>query len=136
MNKYKILIVLSICYLVTACNQNKVEGVNSKLFQNESYKKNKLEYKLFFLDSLFEISNKMSNDTVRRNFLFDLSAEYYYLNYKNKKHTKKVIDDEIHVIKENEELDNNDFELSNHTKKLNELIDEVIIIMNKMKSLN
>jgi signal transduction histidine kinase len=69
---------------VTACNQNKVEGVNSKLFQNESYKKNKLEYKLFFLDSLFEISNKMSNDTVRRNFLFDLSAEYYYLNYNKK----------------------------------------------------
>ena len=60
----------------------------------------------------------------------------YYLNYKNKKHTKNVIDDEICVIKENDELDNNDFELSNHTKKLNELIDEVIIIMNKMKSLN
>ena len=93
MNKYKILIVLSICYLVTACNQNKVEGVNSKLFQNESYKKNKVEYKLLFLDSLFEISNKMPNDTVCRNFLFDLSDEYYYLNKfpKSSKVSKKII---------------------------------------------
>ena len=80
MNKHKILIVFFVCYLVIACNQHKAKGVNSKLFQNERYKKNNVEYKLNYLDSLFEISNKMPNDTVCRHFLFDLSFEYYYLN--------------------------------------------------------
>ena len=64
----------------------------------------------------------------------------YYLNYKNKKHTKNVINDEIHVVKEEEveeeEVYNNKNELSNNTNKLNELLDEVIIIMNRIKSLN
>lgn len=93
LNKYKILILFSICYLVTACNQKKVEGVNAKLFQNESYKKNNVEYKLNYLDSLFEISNKMPNDTICRQFLFDLSSEYYYLNKfaKSSEVSKKII---------------------------------------------
>ncbi len=80
MNKPKILIVFTICFLVIACNQHKVEGLNSKLFLNERYKKNNLKFKLNYLDSLFEISNKIPNDTVCRHFLFDLSSEYYYLN--------------------------------------------------------
>jgi signal transduction histidine kinase len=79
--------------LVIACSQNKVEGVNYKLFQNESYKKNNVKYKLNYLDSLFEISNKMPNDTVCRHFLFDLSSEYYYLNKfpKSSEVSKKII---------------------------------------------
>lgn len=80
MNKPKIFIVFFVCYLVTACYHKKVEGVNSKLFQNERYKKNNVVYKLNYLDSLFEISNKMPNDTVHRHFLFDIALEYYYLN--------------------------------------------------------
>ena len=63
----------------------------------------------------------------------------YYLNYKNKK--RNVIEDTIQeqlVEKEEEEKDDviQRFELSSNTKKLNELLDEVIIIMNKIKSLN
>ena len=66
----------------------------------------------------------------------------YYLNYKNKK--KNVIDEIIQeplVEKEQEKEEEKDdvikrFELSYNTKKLNELLDEVIIIMNKIKSLN
>ena len=58
----------------------------------------------------------------------------YYLNYKNKK--KNIIDD---VIQEKEEEEDDDTikksELSQNTRKLNELLDEVIIIMNKIKSL-
>lgn len=93
MNKTKILIVFFVCYLVTACSHKKVEEVNSKLFQNERYKKNNVKYKLNYLDSLFEISNKMPNDTICRHFLFDLSSEYYYLNQfsKSSEVSKKII---------------------------------------------
>ena len=66
----------------------------------------------------------------------------YYLNYKNKK--RNIIDDIIQeplVEKEQEKEEEKDetiqrYELSYNTKKLNELLDEVIIIMNQIKSLN
>lgn len=63
----------------------------------------------------------------------------YYLNYKNKK--RNVIDDIIQepfqeIEKEEEEDINKTIEILNNTKQLNELIDQVIIIMNRIKSLN
>ena len=62
----------------------------------------------------------------------------YYLNYKNKK--KNIIDDIIQepLVQIEEEKDDviKRYELSYNTKKLNELLDEVIVIMNKIKSLN
>ena len=62
----------------------------------------------------------------------------YYLNYKNKK--RNIIDDIIEepLVEKEEEKDDTikKSELSQNTRKLNELIDEVIIIMNKIKSLN
>ena len=62
----------------------------------------------------------------------------YYLNYKNKK--RNVIDDIIQepFLEEEEEENVDEYknELSEHTKKLNELLDEVIILMNKIKSLH
>jgi len=61
----------------------------------------------------------------------------YYLNYKNKK--KNIIEDTIQEqLVEKEEEDDDTIkksELSQNTRKLNELLDEVIIIMNKIKSL-
>ena len=62
----------------------------------------------------------------------------YYLNYKNKK--KNIIDDIIQepLVEKEQEKDETikRYELSYNTKKLNELLDEVIVIMNKIKSLN
>jgi hypothetical protein len=62
----------------------------------------------------------------------------YYLNYKNKK--RNVIEDIIEEPLFEKEEENDDtikrYELSHNTKKLNELLDEVIILMNKIKSLN
>jgi hypothetical protein len=62
----------------------------------------------------------------------------YYLNYKNKK--RNVIEDIIEepLLEKEEEKDDTikRYELSHNTKKLNELLDEVIVIMNKIKSLN
>ena len=60
----------------------------------------------------------------------------YYLNYKNKK--RNVIDDIIQeplLEEEEENVEEYKNELSENTKKLNELQDEVIILMNKIKSL-
>ena len=62
----------------------------------------------------------------------------YYLNYKNKK--KNIIEDIVEepLIEKEEEKDDiiKSYELSCHTKKLNELLDEVIVLMNKIKGLN
>ena len=61
----------------------------------------------------------------------------YYLNYKNKK--RNVIDELIQeplLEEEEENVDEYKNELSENTKKLNELLDEVIILMNKIKSLH
>jgi hypothetical protein len=62
----------------------------------------------------------------------------YYLNYKNKK--RNVIDDIIQepFLEEEEEENVDEYknELSENTKKLNELLDEVIILMNKIKRLH
>ena len=62
----------------------------------------------------------------------------YYLNYKNKK--KNIIDEIIEepLVEKEEEKDETikRYELSYNTKKLNELLDEVIILMNKIKSIN
>ena len=61
----------------------------------------------------------------------------YYLNYKNKK--RNVIEDTIQEQLVEKEEDDDEatrtVELSTNTRELNELLDEVIIIMNKIKSL-
>jgi hypothetical protein len=62
----------------------------------------------------------------------------YYLNYKNKK--RNILDEIIEEPLVEKEEENDDtikrYELSYNTKKLNQLLDEVIILMNKIKSLN
>lgn len=70
--------------LIISCKQDKVGSLNSNLFQKEVYKKSKTELKIKYLDSLEGITNQISNDSMLRSFLFDLSAEYYYQN-NNKK---------------------------------------------------
>ena len=61
----------------------------------------------------------------------------YYLNYKNKK--RNVIEDTIQeqLVEKEEEDDEatRTVELSTNTRELNELLDDVIIIMNKIKSI-
>ena len=61
----------------------------------------------------------------------------YYLNYKNKK--RNVIEHTIQeqLVEKEEEDDEatRTVELSTNTRELNELLDEVIIIMNKIKSI-
>ena len=76
-----------ICFnflLIISCKQDDVISLNSSLFQSEVYKKSSPLAKIKLLDSLENISNQFQNDSIHRNFLFDLSNEYYY-NNENKK---------------------------------------------------
>lgn len=61
--------------------------MDSSLFQTDVYKKiNSLE-KIKFIDSLVSISSQNKNDSLYRNFLFDLSNEYFYINEINKSYS-------------------------------------------------
>jgi signal transduction histidine kinase len=93
LKKYQILIIYFSFGLILSCNQEKVKSMNYKLFQNKDYQNNTNELKIKFLDSIFEHSKRMPNDTLYRNFLFNLSSEYYYLNEYSKSFevSKKIL---------------------------------------------
>jgi tetratricopeptide (TPR) repeat protein len=57
---------------------------SSLLFETNSYKAMNQVKKLVFLDSLNSFSSTFKNDSLTRKYLFDLSAEYYYLNENEK----------------------------------------------------
>lgn len=63
-----------------SCTKPKVANVSSLLFETNSYKAKNQDKKLLFLDSLNSFSSSLKNDSLTRKYLFDLSAEYYYLN--------------------------------------------------------
>ena len=84
LKKYPVLLICFSLLLIISCRQNNVISLNSNLFQKEAYKKSKIELKIEYLDSLEGITNQISNDSILRSFLFELSAEYYYQN-NNKK---------------------------------------------------
>ena len=93
LKKYQILIIYFSFGLIFSCNQEKVKSMNYKLFRNKDYQNKIPELKIKFLDSIFEHSKRMPNDTLCRNFLFDLSSEYYYLNEYSKSFevSKKIL---------------------------------------------
>jgi signal transduction histidine kinase len=85
LKKYLSLLLFYCCFmLIISCKQDKISRLNSNLFQNEVYRKCKKESKIQYLDSLYRITNNFTNDSILKSFLFDLSAEYYYLNYNKK----------------------------------------------------
>lgn len=84
LKRYTVLLFCFSFLLIISCKQEDVSSLKSNLFQKEGYKKRKTELKIQYLDSLERITNQISNDSILRSFLFDLSAEYYYQN-NNKK---------------------------------------------------
>ena len=83
---YLTLSILSIVPL--SCNENPGVIGNYSLFESKVYVKMDSRKKLNYLDSINTLSNSLKNDTINRNFLFDLAAEYYYL--KDSKKSFKV----------------------------------------------
>jgi signal transduction histidine kinase len=84
LKKYAFVLICFNFLLIISCKQDDVISLNSSLFQSEVYKKSSPLAKIKLLDSLENISNQFQNDSIHRNFLFDLSNEYYY-NNENKK---------------------------------------------------
>jgi len=73
-----LLSILSIALM--SCNQKQEVIANYSLFESKVYLKMDLRNKLTYLDSVYTFSNLLKNDSLNRNFLFNLSTEYYYLN--------------------------------------------------------
>ncbi|MDD5150080.1 MAG: sensor histidine kinase [Flavobacterium sp.] len=71
-------------FVIGSCTKPKVANLSSQLFEKNSYKTLNQDKKLVFLDSLNSSLSSLKNDTLTRNFLFDLSAEYYYLSESSK----------------------------------------------------
>lgn len=71
-------------FLLLSCQKEYDRKMDYSLFQTDFYKKNSPAEKINFLDSLANNSTQNRNDSLHRNFLFDLSDEYFY-NNENKK---------------------------------------------------
>jgi signal transduction histidine kinase len=77
------IIIGTICLTLFSCSK-KEKRVNIFSFSSEKYKNSTPHKKIYFLDSIYSTHNNYRNDSLSRSFLFDLSAEYYYLNdYEN-----------------------------------------------------
>ena len=92
----KNLQVLCFCVLlvlVFSCKKENKVLVNSSWFKSENYTKRNALAKIKVLDSLENSFNQFENDSIYRDFLFDLSSEYYYLNkfQKSSEVSKKII---------------------------------------------
>ena len=74
-------------FLLFSCNNEINRKMDSSLFQSDIYKKRNSLEKINFLDSLVNISSQNKNDSLYRNFLFDLSNEYFYNNENNKSYS-------------------------------------------------
>jgi len=70
--------------IIGSCTRPSVATNSSLLFETNSYKAMNQVKKLVFLDSLNSFSSTFKNDSLTRKYLFDLSAEYYYLNENEK----------------------------------------------------
>jgi len=70
-----------------SCKKESNIKMNSSLFQTDRYKRNSDLEKIKFLDSLESNSILNRNDSTYRNFLFELSDEYFYNNDNKKSYT-------------------------------------------------
>ena len=82
--KGNILLLGLIFILLFSCSKQNDIIVNSNLFSSEYYNKMNFKKKITYLDSLYYQSKKLSYNQTTLDFLFNLSAEYYYLNVNTK----------------------------------------------------
>jgi signal transduction histidine kinase len=78
------ILLFFLLFVVGSCTKPKVANVSSPPLETNSYKAMNQAKKLIFLDSLNSFSSSFKNDSITRKYLFDLSAEYYYLNENEK----------------------------------------------------
>ena len=80
LKKYIINIILLFCVLLfTFCRRENIK-IEKNIFSTNYYLQKNYNSKKRFLDSLSTLTNKMPHDSDSKEFLFNLAAEYYYLN--------------------------------------------------------
>jgi signal transduction histidine kinase len=80
LKKYIILIVLFFCILLFPfCRRENIE-IEKNIFNSDYYLQKNYNSKKRILDSLSTLTKKLTNDSDSKEFLFNLAAEYYYLN--------------------------------------------------------
>lgn len=80
----KRILLFFLFVVIGSCTRPSDSTNSSLLFETKSYKDMNQVKKLVFLDSLNSFSSFFKNDSLTRKYLFDLSAEYYYLNENEK----------------------------------------------------
>jgi len=92
LNQISKIIIGILCLTFFSCSKKEKQDTVLFSFTSEKYKVSTPEKKKLFLDSIYSTCNDLSNDSLYRGFLFDISAEYYYLNdYTNSlKISKKI----------------------------------------------
>ena len=78
MDKLALFFLSLILLVIVSCSKN--QKSNFLVNQNQKYIQLDSEQKERYLDSLKTISYSLSNDSVTRSFLLNLSSEYYFLN--------------------------------------------------------
>lgn len=80
MKQINYIITGILCLAFFSCSKKEKNDPDFFSFSSEKYKALMPQKKKSFLDSIYATSKDLPNDSLYRNFLFDLSAEYYYLN--------------------------------------------------------
>ncbi len=80
MRKSITIITLFFCiFLLPYCNRKNIK-IEKNIFNSDYYLQKNYNSKIRFLDSLSTLTIKFTNDLNSIEFLFNLAAEYYYLN--------------------------------------------------------
>ena len=77
----KKIYLITVIIFLTSCSKSNDFGINDSIFSSKDYISKKSNEKKYYLDSLQNSINKLNNDSINRNFLFNLSTQYYYLNH-------------------------------------------------------
>ncbi len=80
LKNFFIFILLFLLVILCFCTKTKDFDTNLSIFKSKSYVILDTDKKLHFLDSLKALTSSLKNNSSTRNYLIDLSAEYYYLN--------------------------------------------------------
>lgn len=98
MKKYIIIIFLFFFILLFSfCRRDNIE-IEKNIFNSDYYLQKDYDRKKLFLDSLSAITKKITHDSDSKEFLFNLAAEYYYLNDLQK---SLYVSKEIYVMTKN-----------------------------------
>ena len=78
LKKTLFIFILLLLFMLPSCSKHKVQSFI--VVSSSKYKQFSPNQKIHYLDSLSILSHSLSNDSLTRSALLDLSSEYYFLN--------------------------------------------------------